>query len=403
MTSSRAARLLAALVAHKSHSGEEERASRFLVEEMREMGFERTYVDEAGNAIGEKGPEDAERILMLLGHIDTVPGDLPIRFEDVEGDQLLHGRGTVDAKGPLATFAIAASRLCSHKLEELGLRVVVVGAVEEESATSKGARAIRARFDGLNQPIPSACIIGEPSRFDRVTLGYKGRVLLDVRAERELTHTAGPDPGIGVQVVEFWNLLAGEAKAYNENLPKPFLQLQPSLRDLRSGLEDGILSWAEATFGVRLPLNHGTDALLGRLASAWGELAARLEGVEATETPATQLGEGGLSATWRVGDRRLQFCARGYEPAWKSERSSPLVRAFQRSIRATGERPGFVVKTGTSDMNVVGPVWRCPILAYGPGDSALDHTPHEHVSVKELDAAADVLHRAIEVWLETSA
>jgi LysW-gamma-L-lysine carboxypeptidase len=34
-------------------------------------------------------------------------------------------------------------------------------------------------------------------------------------------------------------------------------------------------------------------------------------------------------------------------------------------------------------MNVVGPVWRCPIVAYGPGDSALDHTPNEHVSLDE--------------------
>ena len=27
----------------------------------------------------------------------------------------------------------------------------------------------------------------------------------------------------------------------------------------------------------------------------------------------------------------------------------------------------FVLKTGTSDMNVVARRWRCPILAYGPG------------------------------------
>jgi len=53
--------------------------------------------------------------------------------------------------------------------------------------------------------------------------------------------------------------------------------------------------------------------------------------------------------------------------------------------------PGFVLKTGTSDMNVVAPVWRCPIVAYGPGDSALDHTPHEHVSIDEYWRAILVL------------
>jgi LysW-gamma-L-lysine carboxypeptidase len=46
-------------------------------------------------------------------------------------------------------------------------------------------------------------------------------------------------------------------------------------------------------------------------------------------------------------------------------------------------------------MNVVGPVWRCPILAYGPGDSALDHTPNEHLSLEEYARAIDVLEHAL--------
>jgi LysW-gamma-L-lysine carboxypeptidase len=44
---------------------------------------------------------------------------------------------------------------------------------------------------------------------------------------------------------------------------------------------------------------------------------------------------------------------------------------------------------------VVGPVWQCPILAYGPGDSALDHTPHEHVNLAEYERAIAVLAQAL--------
>jgi LysW-gamma-L-lysine carboxypeptidase len=48
-------------------------------------------------------------------------------------------------------------------------------------------------------------------------------------------------------------------------------------------------------------------------------------------------------------------------------------------------------------MNIVGPVWGCPILAYGPGDSALDHTPNECLDLAEYQRAIDVLSRVLSV------
>ena len=47
-------------------------------------------------------------------------------------------------------------------------------------------------------------------------------------------------------------------------------------------------------------------------------------------------------------------------------------------------------------MNVVGPAWRCPILAYGPGDSKLDHTPNEHIDTQEYLRAVRVLEGVLE-------
>lgn len=47
-------------------------------------------------------------------------------------------------------------------------------------------------------------------------------------------------------------------------------------------------------------------------------------------------------------------------------------------------------------MNVVGPIWQCPIVAYGPGDSSLDHTPEEHVDVQDFLQAIGVLQRVLE-------
>ena len=82
---------------------------------------------------------------------------------------------------------------------------------------------------------------------------------------------------------------------------------------------------------------------------------------------------------------------------YQSGKNSRLVRAMLKAVRAEGGRPRFKLKTGTSDMNTVGPAWQCPIVAYGPGDSALDHTPEEHIDVEEYERAIDVLARALEI------
>ena len=79
-----------------------------------------------------------------------------------------------------------------------------------------------------------------------------------------------------------------------------------------------------------------------------------------------------------------------------------MVRAFLAAIRAHGGQPNFVLKTGTSDMNIVGPIWGCPILAYGPGDSSLDHTPEEHVVLAEWARGVEVLAHVLSELTKSS-
>lgn len=42
-------------------------------------------------------------------------------------------------------------------------------------------------------------------------------------------------------------------------------------------------------------------------------------------------------------------------------------------------------------MNVMAPIWQCPIVAYEPGDSELDHRRQEHILVEEYARAIAVL------------
>ena len=175
-----AVELLRKMVAIPSPSYHEQELADFLVTTMRELGFT-ARTDEAGNVIGEITHGDAEGpTVMLLGHMDTVPGEVPLRTEAGR----IYGRGAVDAKGPLAAMICAAQRAT-----EFTGRIIVVGAVEEETDLSRGATKVRETL-----PKPDALIIGEPSGWSTVVLGYKGKLDLRYTVECEPTHPTNPIP-----------------------------------------------------------------------------------------------------------------------------------------------------------------------------------------------------------------
>ncbi len=377
--------LLTNLVSIPSPSEHETKAATYLVEWMHTHGLT-AHVDEAGNAVGVKGEGPQE--ILLLGHIDTFPGEVPVRRE---GD-MLYGRGAVDAKGPLSAFAAATAQVTVPD----DWRITVVGAVEEECATSKGARYILAQrlageqrsrgteeqerqippaphspLSALRSPLPAPrpptfCIIGEPSSWDRITLGYKGRLLMDVILQAPFSHSAGEGRLPAEQAVDFWRRVEDFCTKINaeRQATTPFNRLDPSLRHI-ANRDEGIFGRVELSLGFRLPMGISPADLEQQLR----HLAQTLPNDTTAE---------------------LQFS--GAEAAYKGHKSNPLVRAFLQAIRATGGQPRFVVKTGTADMNVVGPHWPdTPIVAYGPGDSRLDHTPDEHIDLKEYLRAIEVL------------
>ncbi len=386
--------LLQGLVAIPSLSTQEAAAAAWLVEQMAAAGYDRAFVDPAGNAVGEMGPAGAPQVVVLLGHIDTVPGNIPVRIAASEDGPVLYGRGSVDAKGPLATATAAVARAGSAWAHAHNLRLVVVGAVEEEAASSKGARWIRDRFDGEREPVPAACIIGEPSGWTRVTLGYKGRVLVELDASQPMAHTAGPDVGVATVAVDFWNWLDAYAARRNEGRDKTFDQFSASLRRLQTGTDAAMHDHVTAQAGIRLPLDFNADIFADALIT-WAEERTGVEvGTTARPTVVPEQ-DTDIIVAGNLTTIRLQL--RAHELAFRGDRNNALVRAFLGAVRTIdpAAKPGFLVKSGTSDMNVVGPAWNCPILAYGPGDSSLDHTPHEHVSLDEYWRAVLVLEQAL--------
>ena len=323
--------LLEGLLKQYSPTLHEAPAVNYLAEQMSGMGFQ-VSIDETGSLSGSLGDGPAE--VVLLGHIDTIPGEITVRRE---GNRL-YGRGAVDAKGPLACFTSAAARAGTRP----GWRVTVIGAVGEEG-DSRGAKQVRDRY--LQTRIPACCIIGEPSRWDHITLGYKGSAWVEYILQRDLAHTAGQSESACELAVQFWNRVQAQKDAYNAGRLRVFEQLTTSLRQMQSS-QDGFAETARLSFNLRLPPELSVAEMMAILSQQAGEGSLRLlDGIE----------------------------------CYRASKNTALVRAFLTAIRKHAGSPGFLVKTGTSDMNVVGPAWNCPILAYGPGDSNLDHTPGEYI------------------------
>jgi LysW-gamma-L-lysine carboxypeptidase len=344
------------LVREYSPSRNELPASRRLAERAAALGLHAT-VDDTGNFVASTHGDPLRsspdcRDIVLLGHIDTVPGEIPVRIDD----GILHGRGSVDAKGPLATFVIAAARLRDRL--PAGVRLVVIGAVEEETPTSRGARAVVDRY----QPI--ACMIGEPSGTSGVTVAYKGRLVVRAETTRSLSHTAGPDRSAADRAVAWWSRVQTRTATLADPAASPFRSLQHSVRTMHAS-DDGFNDRAELVAGFRLPPSVTPEQL-----------------------KTVCLEEAGS-------DVSLTFV--GAEVCFEADPKSGLVRSLTGAIRslAPDARPRILYKTGTSDMNVVGPAWRCPIAAFGPGDSALDHTPQEHLVLDEYLLACRVLDHAL--------
>lgn len=308
------------LVSIYSPSGKEGKVARFLVESFESFGVE-AYIDEAGNVIAEKRGKG--RRVLLAGHMDTVKGYIPVRIEN----NYLWGRGSVDAKGPLAAFFFG--------FIESKTNLIFASLVDEEGF-SKGAK-------NLDVPRPDFIIIGEPSGFDGVTIAYKGSLTMRFVERVEKFHGSLSSKGAAEKLIERWLELSRDFDGGFSRPSGRILKFEAYERDFDF--------YGEMIVNIRTPIGYEP--------SIRGEI---LDSV----------------------------------PPYEVSPRSPLVRAFVRAIRKSGAKPRLKKKSGTADMNILAPKFKVDAIAYGPGDSRLDHTPYERLNLGEYLKAIDVLKAALE-------
>lgn len=335
--------LLLDLVSTPSYSGQETQCAEKLIDFFQTHQRE-AWIDEAGNV--HSPLNDA---VLLTSHMDTVPGYIPVK---IDGD-VLWGRGSVDAKGPLSAMAISA----------VTTGVSFVGVVSEEHNSYGARHLVQARTS-----IPDHVINGEPSGWDGITLGYRGLLNGTYVTTSRSGHTSRPEKNALQDAIDWWSTVEARFNAddWSSEFPQTtlensiFEQVTPKPITINGGISEDGLS-VEVTFDVqfRVPPNLSVD--------------------EVREIADNELTTGFVRWKDMV------------NPVMMSARTLPA-RAFRTAIRKFGGIPRQLRKTGTSDMNIYSESWDVPMVTYGPGDSSLDHAPDERISIPEFYLSVDVLN-----------
>ena len=323
-----------------------------------DLGFSDIHTDDVGNIIAKKGSGSPK--ILLCGHMDTVPGRIRVRKE---GDYLF-GRGSSDAKGPLLALLFAAA-----SAQEKTGTVIFVGAVDEEG----NATGIKSLTN--DKPDVDYAIFGEPSGTKQITIGYKGRIAINLKINVENSAHASA-PWLAKNAIHESSLFVNEIKNVLESgqeNKKKGMMLTATLTEIKGGLSHNITpKECNSTIDIRIPVDMNCKFVEEKISKTVREIARKQQ----------------VEAFYSIIDETEPF---------EAEHNSPLVRALTLGILDVEKnRPTLIRKTGTGDMNVIGNKLSIPVVTYGPGDPHAAHTIDEKISIDEYLRGIEVLKRTIQ-------
>jgi [amino group carrier protein]-lysine/ornithine hydrolase len=322
-----------------------------------ELGFEHANIDNVGNVIATKG--SGCPIILLCGHMDTVPGRVPIRVEN----GYLYGRGASDAKGSLIAMLLAASEFPKQRGS-----IIFAGVVDEEGNATGIKELVRSK-----STIDYA-IFGEPSGINNITIAYKGRFAFRLTCDvGSSAHASAPwlAKNSIEEVYDFWQAIQSEIGRVESGKDRPG-KITCSLTEISGGSSHNVTPQkCKITVDIRIPTTNTSKMIHNLVASVIKDVAIKKN----------------VRATYRIEDMTEPF---------EANHTSPLVRALSLSILdVCKKRPILLRKTGTGDMNILGNAFKIPVVTYGPGDPHSSHTINERISISEYISSIDVFNRAL--------
>ncbi|WP_439025649.1 M20 family metallopeptidase [Haloarchaeobius sp. DT45] len=339
----------------------------FLVDTLADHGVE-AHVDDAGNTIATRGSGDPH--VVLNTHIDTVPPHVPYERDDEAG--VIRGRGSCDAKGPLA--ALLAGFLAADVDSEgdgPGRGRVTLAISPDEETLSTGAAAMK--FDD-----PDCFIVGEPTDLD-VCTAAKGRFQGTITLTGENAHAAEPESGINA--ISAVRAVIDAIATFDDRPDAPPVHPQLGGATLTPTMVDG----GTATNQVPAETSIVVDRRSVPPETADGFHAALLEHLREYVPPE-------VGVEFALTERDTPFLE-----AWDTDEESAVVQAL--TAAADAETRHFTAATEASYFARL-----APTVVFGPGvladeGGAVAHSPQEYVRIAEVEQAAEAVTEAIATLL----
>ena len=134
----------------------------------------------------------------------------------------------------------------------------------------RGVRALLPCFS------PNFLVVGEPSQWDRITLGYKGSAGVQLTVRRPQAHSASGLETASEAAFSVWQRLQEQAAVFNLERSRQFDRLQLTLRNINS-VEDENETTASLQINARLPADLAPIELLSMMQTWAGSAALKCQ------------------------------------------------------------------------------------------------------------------------------
>ncbi len=336
--------------------------------------FDRYELDAMGNLVALKAGrrEELPPLVLLAYGMDFPASGMADPYDAKVVDGAPHGqegpcvwgRGNCEHRGALAAL-LAAARSFLEGGPRLRRPLLLIVCVAGEEGSHEVARAL---FEGGSLPFGPTVIVRNTK--NQVCLGNKGGLTVEVTVHGRPGHASEPARARNAieGALRALELAQAEAAAAQADPHLGGVALAPTFIESAPRAHSGIPQRCHLTLVRRLLPGEGPEAVM----KGWTERWAALEGF------------------------RFDAAITAFQYAAKVDGTGELARALLRALADV---------TGGSGTCYMGPALDAGYftrrgvesVSFGPGDPRLAHTAHDMVSVAELETAALVYRRLMEL------